>query len=151
MNWDAIGAIGEIVGALAVLVTLLVLVFQLRQNTKEMRANSVRSLQEKSIDPSLATLYADLIREQVHIVAPGQNDVEKLDPPRMRQGNEMYLRQFDFFFAQSISSYSPRFDETPGFKDHASVSDAAEVLKLVDLAKESDRKGARIRISGDGN
>ena len=50
MNWDAIGAIGEIIGAVAVLVTLLVLVFQLRQNTKEMRANTVRSLQEKSID-----------------------------------------------------------------------------------------------------
>ena len=50
MNWEAIGAIGEIIGAAAVVVTLLVLVMQLRQNTSEMRANTVRSLQEKSID-----------------------------------------------------------------------------------------------------
>lgn len=50
MNWDAIGAIGEIIGAAAVVVTLLVRVFQLRQNTREVRANTVRSLQEKSID-----------------------------------------------------------------------------------------------------
>ena len=33
MNWEAIGAIGEILGALAVLVTLLYLAIQVRQNT----------------------------------------------------------------------------------------------------------------------
>ena len=34
MNWEAIGAIGEIVGAIAVVLTLLFLTMQLRQNTK---------------------------------------------------------------------------------------------------------------------
>ena len=34
MNWEAIGAVGEIVGALAVLVTLVYLAMQIRQNTK---------------------------------------------------------------------------------------------------------------------
>lgn len=33
MNWEAIGAIGEIIGALAVVVTLIYLVIQIRQNT----------------------------------------------------------------------------------------------------------------------
>jgi hypothetical protein len=33
MNWDAIGAMGEILGALAVLVTLIYLAVQIRQNT----------------------------------------------------------------------------------------------------------------------
>jgi hypothetical protein len=33
LNWDAIGAIGEIVGAAAVVVTLIYLTIQLRQNT----------------------------------------------------------------------------------------------------------------------
>lgn len=33
MNWEAIGAIGEIVGALAVVVTLVYMVIQIRQNT----------------------------------------------------------------------------------------------------------------------
>jgi hypothetical protein len=33
MNWEAIGAIGEIVGALAVVITLAYLVIQIRQNT----------------------------------------------------------------------------------------------------------------------
>jgi len=34
MNWEAIGAIGEIVGALAVVITLVFLTIQLRQNTR---------------------------------------------------------------------------------------------------------------------
>lgn len=34
MNWDAIGAIGEVVGAIAVVVTLLILVVQVRQNNR---------------------------------------------------------------------------------------------------------------------
>ena len=33
MNWDAIGAIGEIIGALAVFLTLVYLATQIRQNT----------------------------------------------------------------------------------------------------------------------
>ncbi len=33
MNWDAIGAVGELAGALAVLITLIYLAVQLRQNT----------------------------------------------------------------------------------------------------------------------
>ena len=34
MNWDAIGAIGEIIGAAAVVVTLALLIAQLRYNSK---------------------------------------------------------------------------------------------------------------------
>jgi hypothetical protein len=34
MNWEAIGAVGEIVGAIAVVVTVGYLAFQIRQNTR---------------------------------------------------------------------------------------------------------------------
>lgn len=34
MNWDAIGAIGELVGGIAVIGTLIYLASQIRQNTK---------------------------------------------------------------------------------------------------------------------
>ena len=36
LNWEALGAIGEVIGAGAVLVTLLFLITQLRQNTKSL-------------------------------------------------------------------------------------------------------------------
>jgi hypothetical protein len=43
MNWDAIGAIGEIIGALAVFLTLIYLSMQIRQNTRAVQASAVDS------------------------------------------------------------------------------------------------------------
>ncbi len=41
MNWEAAGAIGEIIGALAVFLTLIYLALQIRQNTKAVQAAAV--------------------------------------------------------------------------------------------------------------
>jgi hypothetical protein len=41
MNWEAFGAIGEIVGAAAVVITLAFLVLQIRQSTQAARAESL--------------------------------------------------------------------------------------------------------------
>ena len=40
MNWEALGAIGEIVGAVAVILTLGYLAVQIRQNTRAIRASA---------------------------------------------------------------------------------------------------------------
>jgi hypothetical protein len=50
MNWEAIGAIGEILGATAVAVTLAYLVVQLRQNTKAMKAQTRSSITDQILD-----------------------------------------------------------------------------------------------------
>lgn len=44
MNWEALGAIGEILGAAAVVVTLAYLAVQMRQNTRQLRIESHRAL-----------------------------------------------------------------------------------------------------------
>ena len=43
MNWEAIGAVGETVGAAAVFLTLAYLALQIRQNTKATQASAVDS------------------------------------------------------------------------------------------------------------
>jgi len=66
MNWDAIGAIGEIVGALAVVVTLGYLAAQQRQSNKIARAESYAKVIDAHVGhhrvlsdhPELAQLYA---------------------------------------------------------------------------------------------
>jgi len=45
MNWDAIGAIGESLGAIAVLVTLIYLAIQIRQNTAQQKREELVSIQ----------------------------------------------------------------------------------------------------------
>ena len=44
MNWDAIGAIGEIVGAIAVVATLFYLARQIQQSTRMSRAEMTKDL-----------------------------------------------------------------------------------------------------------
>ncbi|MGR8948529.1 MAG: hypothetical protein ACU84Q_10805 [Gammaproteobacteria bacterium] len=46
MNWDAIGAAGEIVGALAVVVSVFYLAAQVRKQTEEERLSATRQLSE---------------------------------------------------------------------------------------------------------
>jgi hypothetical protein len=64
MNWEALGAIGEIVGAIAVVVTLGYLAVQIRQNTRTVRASTNHALTVQrneanyrfGLDPSAAAL-----------------------------------------------------------------------------------------------
>ena len=44
MNWEAAGAIGEIVGAIGVLATLIYLAAQIRDNTRSLQAASLQSV-----------------------------------------------------------------------------------------------------------
>ena len=43
MNWEAIGAVGEVVGAIGVIVTLIYMAFQIRQNTQTAKAAAVNA------------------------------------------------------------------------------------------------------------
>lgn len=65
MSWEALGAIGELVGATAVLITLVYLALQMRQNTRAVRIAARTTLQEAfsgvadllASSPEIAELY----------------------------------------------------------------------------------------------
>lgn len=44
MNWEAIGAVGEMIGAVGVILTLGYLAYQIRQNTQQMAQNERTSI-----------------------------------------------------------------------------------------------------------
>ena len=56
MNWDALGAVGELLGGLVVIATLLYLARQLSQTNKISKSSVARELQQKYTD--LYTLIA---------------------------------------------------------------------------------------------
>lgn len=54
MNWEAIGAVGEVVGALGVVVTLAYLAQQIRENSRQMKVNSLAAMNQlvnQAFDP----------------------------------------------------------------------------------------------------
>lgn len=70
MNWEAISAVGEILGAMAVVVTLFYLARQIRQNTivtraettKDLYLASVQSIMELAGNDELAKTWTDIRR-----------------------------------------------------------------------------------------
>ena len=57
MNWDALGAVAEILGAIGVIVTLVYLAVQIRQNTLMMRATVKQN--QTTITHSLTSLILE--------------------------------------------------------------------------------------------
>lgn len=64
MNWEAIGAIGEIVGAFAVVLSLIYLAVQIRNQNIESKATAVHQVLESNkssisqlLDPGLAEIW----------------------------------------------------------------------------------------------
>ena len=76
MNWDAIGAVGEILGALAVFCTLIYLAVQIRQNTNAVRASGVDAAISKVNDVREALFSNEQLTK---IYVQGSKDSESLD------------------------------------------------------------------------
>ncbi len=66
MNWDVLGAIGEIIGAVAVFATLVYLAVQIRQNTGAVRAAALNS-SVVAVTDIRAKLFCDPILTDIHI------------------------------------------------------------------------------------
>lgn len=127
MNWDAAAAIAEIVGAVAVVISLVYLATQIRSQTRESRLNSTRELAhgfreligEVSSDPDLFELYRQSL----------QNYEGLPDNERMRIHMQFYSRIFgmheqvhlhlkhenvDPVFFESITNRFVEFARSPG-------------------------------------
>ena len=76
MSWDAIGAISEVVGAIAVIATLAYLAVQIRQNTDSVRSAALDASIEK-ISDSRKSIYESA--EMTDIYIRGTRDHEDLD------------------------------------------------------------------------
>ncbi len=75
MNWEAIGAIGELAAALVVVLSLFYLAAQIRNNTKQSRLNSIQAV-NASNDSAFNPIY---IPENTHIWTKGHADPDALD------------------------------------------------------------------------
>jgi len=98
MNWEALGALGEIVGALAVIVTLVYLSIQIRQNTKGSRVAAVQAASENS------SRFSEMIaadRELGEVFWRGLRNPDSLDPPETRQ----FLSALNVFIRREAVSF----------------------------------------------
>ena len=91
MNWDAIGAIGELIGATAVVVTLLYLVKQIKQNTESTEAVGLQTWQSNSTAHWLALAENP---ELARAVATSVYDSRDLSDENWLQVGAFWLNNF---------------------------------------------------------
>jgi hypothetical protein len=83
LNWDAIGAVGELIGAAGVIASLLYLSIQIRRSDQTTRAESLSSLLDGWRDRSV--LQSFLNAEVPDLLAKGLTDFEMLDASEKRR------------------------------------------------------------------
>ncbi len=66
MDWDAIGAISEIIGAIAIVITLIYLAVQIRQNTASVRAAGYQEWLAANLE--LNTAFADQAMSRLFVL-----------------------------------------------------------------------------------
>ena len=91
MNWEAIGAVGEILGALGVIITLLYLAGQIRQNNRQIRGNAIGTLAE--LDYKLASDIRD-DSELFRIVVTASNDWASIPVSDQNRAHLANLQEF---------------------------------------------------------
>ena len=103
MNWDALGAIGELVGATAVIGSMLYVAVQIRQNTEESRISRSQNLLTATSDANaLIATDPDLAR----IVKEGTFDFDALsalDRIRFSTFFFSFMAKFDFAYHQNLT------------------------------------------------
>ena len=67
MNWEAIGAVGEVGGAIAVVATLAYLAAQVRQNTAATRVGSAQALADSFNQINLMNASSDELARQARL------------------------------------------------------------------------------------
>lgn len=82
MNWEAMGAIGETLGAVGVIITLIYLATQLRQNTKTMRSSTYQTYS------ALAMNISDYVAEHAELLAKLARGEELSDAEQIQ--HQMY-------------------------------------------------------------
>lgn len=82
MNWDAIGAIGELVGAMGVVVSLVYLAAQIRHNTRSTNAAAFHAL-NASLSQISATIASN--PQTARLFRIGLSDFESLEADEIIQ------------------------------------------------------------------
>jgi len=99
MNWEAIGAIGEVVGAFGVILTLGYLAIQIRQNTRSLKSASYQSAINSMSEVAGSAYNDEDVSRIIHESLRGK-EVSDLDQYRFETFLTRLFRNFENFYYQ---------------------------------------------------
>ena len=99
MNWEAIGAVGEIVGAITVVVTLIYLAIQMRQNTTAIQLSTSHSVTEE-LQEMFSLLASDQSLSEIFVQAAQTDELSDADRVRYNTFLSNVVRVYENAFLQ---------------------------------------------------
>ena len=129
MNIQDLGALGELIGSVAVVITLIYLASQLRQNTKALKLNAEYAAAQEHVHNSIGVSGTNV----PYVMVKGFGDPTSLSPEESAQflfwlngSMRMYQHQHLMFCEGNLSEASwsstehliKGFSQTPGFQSY---------------------------------
>lgn len=108
MNWDAIGAIAEMVGALSVIASIIYLAYQIRQNTLSNRITAMQNTTDQF------TSFGNLMienRETRETWSKGRKSMQSLSPSEMEVFHYINLNLCWYYSSQYFQYLQGAMDE----------------------------------------
>jgi hypothetical protein len=100
MNWDAIGAAAELLGAIGVIVSLLYLATQIRQNTASIRASTFQDFTSESAETTRTALTNREILDEIRPILLGERAFDPLRDLRFHVICGLYARNLQAGFLE---------------------------------------------------
>jgi hypothetical protein len=100
LNWDAIGAIAEIMGAFLVLVTLIYLSIQIRNNTKEVKSENVHRITDSFNQLNLLVASDERLADLWHKGVANYDDLSDTEKARFGFMQLAAFRIYDSLYYQ---------------------------------------------------
>jgi hypothetical protein len=122
MNWEAIGAIGELIGAIGVIVTLVYLAYQIRQNTDHLEKSTLaakaaaQNASNEALRENRKAIFESA--EMAEIFYLGNQNPEKLEAvPKLRYRllmQNVIEVMLEIFTQTLVTSFSPETWKSQG-------------------------------------
>lgn len=117
MNWDAIGAIGEIIGALAVFLTLIYLATQIRQNTVAIKGSTLNSITEhKQFEIRWSSEIGSTFRKAIE------------DPNGLTEVEEFLMS--DWLISSLVARENEYYQFRQGLLDHENWESSEKAIRM---------------------
>ena len=144
MNWEAIGAIGEIVGAVAVVATLGYLAIQTRQSNKLARSNAVLQLQaENRAHRNSIAQDEELAKIVMKALQGGElSDIELF---RYRARNDSTMSFFESIYLQHEAGI---IDEEDFLRYKPIIRNVARAASDLGIERQVASPGFRVYVEG---
>ena len=102
MNWDAMGAVAEMLGAFAVFISLIYLAIQTKQNTKALRSAAFQQVRDSFSNVSMAMAQdpklGSLLRRVANNEELSEDEVSQTNfllTTLIRKGESAYFQSYD--------------------------------------------------------